>query len=311
MEILISVIGLIISLGVLIRGADLFVDGAKSLGGAFGMSAFAIGVLIVGFGTSLPEFATSLLAAMNGMTEITIANVVGSNITNILLIVGITTLVGGAIYVKQDLLQSELPVFFIATTHVIFSLRDGIIDRLEAFLLLGTFAAYVWYLLVESRKGAEDERGANTPIKRESIGYVIGGLAALIVGALFSINMIERLGAALSVPVGLVSITVLAIGTSLPELFVSVRAAMKKELDLAIGNIFGSNVFNLLFVLGIPGVIVPLRADTITMELGVPVLIAASLILFVTGLSKRIMRWEGIMMLMFFGFFMIKLSAFL
>jgi cation:H+ antiporter len=311
MEIIIPILGLLVALAVLVRGADVFVDGATALGGALGMSSFAIGVLIVGFGTSLPEFASSFAAVLQGSTDIAIANVVGSNITNVLLIVGLTTIIGGAIYIKQDLLKTELPVFFIATTHVVFSLRDGVIDRLESVLLLGTFAAYVWYLFVESRNGTSEGQDQRPPIRMQSIGFIIGGLAALILGAKISVDMIERLGEALSIPVGLISITVLAIGTSLPELFVSVRAALRKEVDLAIGNIFGSNAFNALFVIGIPGLLMPLTADTITMELGLPVMIAASLILVIAGLSTRIMRWEGIMMLMFFAFFIAKLTVYL
>jgi cation:H+ antiporter len=310
MEILIPIIGLILGLVVLVRGADIFVDGATSIGRSLGMSQFIVGVLIVGFGTSLPEFASSFAAALGGATDIAIANVIGSNITNVLLIVGLTTIIGGTLYIKQDLIQTELPVFFIATTHVVFSLRDGVIDRLEAALLLSTFGAYVWYLLAQS--GDKDGDGAaRPPIRMHSIGYIIGGLAALIVGAKISVNMITELGELLAIPVGLISITVLAIGTSLPELFVSVRAALRNELDLAIGNIFGSNAFNALFVLGIPGILMPLQADTITMELGLPVMIAASLILVIAGLSRRIMRWEGIMMLMFFAFFIIKLAVYL
>lgn len=315
MEIALWSLGLLASLFILVRGADAFVDGAKEAGASFGLSKFIIGVLIVGFGTSLPEFASSFAAALKGATDIAIANVVGSNITNILLIVGLTSFFGGTIIIRQDLIRTELPVFFIATTHFIVSLWDGVIDQVESLLLLGTFAAYVWYLVTkpEEHEGSEvvETASERTKVTLRSVLLIVGGLVALLIGAKFSVDMIENIGGALAVPVGLISITVLAIGTSLPELFVSVRAALKKEHELAIGNIFGSNAFNALFVIGVPGVLAPLTADTIVMQLGIPVLLASSAILFVSGLSKRIMRWEGVMLLIFFAFFMAKLSAFL
>lgn len=313
-DILTSFLTLAIALVILVRGSDAFITGAKNIGGAAGMSKFAIGVLIVGFGTSFPELASSLAAALSGSTEIVIANVVGSNITNILLIIGLTTIVGGTIVIKQDLLRSELPVFFIATTHFLVSLRDGVIDRIEALLLLGTFSAYMWYLFVEARNVDSIEltkKGKRPKLEPKSFAMVIFGLAGVLIGAKYSVDMIVQIGTMLSVPVGFLSITALAIGTSLPELFVSVTAALKKEHELAIGNIFGSNAFNALLVIGLPGILMPLHADDIVMSLGLPILLAASLILFVAGLSKRVMRWEGIMLLIFFCFFLLKLVAFL
>ncbi len=310
-EILVPALGLLLGLALLVRGSDFFVDGAKAVGGAFGMSPFAIGVLIVGFGTSLPEFASSFAAAMGGATDVAIANVIGSNITNILLIVGLATFIGGALHIKQNLLTSELPVFAIATIHVVFALRDGILDRLESLLLLGTFCAYLWYLFVESRHEDGVERRGEGRVSPRHIGLLAGGLVLLIVGAKISVDMIEQLGVVLAIPAGLISITVLAIGTSLPELMVTVRSAIKKEHEVAIGNIFGSNAFNALFVLSVPGLLRPLQADMLTMELGLPIMIAASLILFVAGLSRRVHRWEGFMMLAFFAFFIAKLTVYL
>jgi len=312
-EIIIPTLTLILAIFLLIKGADAFVDGAKQIGLSMGMSSFAIGVFIVGMGTSLPEFTSSLIAVLRGETAIVVANVVGSNITNILMVVGICSVIGGTILIKQDLLRSELPVFFIASAHFLLALWDGVIDRVEALLLLGTFLAYMWYIFIESRRGgeADNEVPIERPkIKHKSIIQVVLGLAGLLIGAKYSIDMIVHIGDFFSVPVTLISITVLAIGTSLPELFVSIQAIIKKENELSIGNIFGSNAFNMLLVIGVPGLIMPLVADPIVMELGLPVLLAASAIFFVSGLSKRIMRWEGIMMLLFFAFFIVKLFEF-
>ena len=295
---------------VLVRGADLFVAGAKQMGASLGMSKFAIGVLIVGFGTSLPELASSIAAALDGKTEIVVANAVGSNITNILLIVGILATLSGRIIIKRDLIKTELPIFFIATTHFLMVVYDGYIDRLEALLLLGTFGAYVWYLFGEARSGDAVElatRGRRPHLELKSVVFIILGLFAVLVGAHYTVDNVVNIATILSVPLGLISIVAIAIGTSLPELFVTLRAIKDGEAELAIGNIFGSNAFNILIVIGIPALIVPLVADVVVMELGIQVLLAASAIFFVNGLAKQVMRWEGMMLLLFFAFFLVKL----
>lgn len=306
---------LALSLFALIRGADLFVAGAKQMGASLGMSKFAIGVLIVGFGTSLPELASSIAAVLEGSTEIVLANAVGSNITNILLVAGVLATLGGRIIIKRDLIKTELPIFFIATVHFIFVLLDGTVDRLEGMLLLGTFAAYMWYLFGEA--GDEDsveltKGGGRRPhLRFQSVVFIVLGIAAVLVGAKFTVDMVVNIATALEVPIGLVSIGAIALGTSLPELFVSLHALKTGEAELAIGNIFGSNAFNILMVVGIPAIIAPLTADVIVMQLGLGILIAASAIFFVNGLARQIMRWEGVMMLLFFAFFLIKLIDFL
>ncbi len=308
------VVMLVGSLFVLVRGADTFVLGAKRIGVRLGMSRFAIGVLIVGFGTSLPELASSIAAALSDNTEIVVANVVGSNITNILLVVGILAALGGRVVIKRDLIKTELPIFFIATAHFLAVIWDGVVDRLEAMLLLGTFAAYMWYLFFEA--GDNEKEPLKTKDKDQgglftSLIFLVVGVAAVLVGAKFTVDMVVNIATALSVPLGLVSIAAIAIGTSLPELSVSLQAVRKGETDLAIGNIFGSNAFNILMVIGIPALIAPLYADEVVMGLGIGILFAASAIFFVNGLARQIMRWEGVMMLFFFVFFILKLTTFL
>lgn len=298
----------------LVRGADTFVVGAKQMGASLGMSRFAIGVLIVGFGTSLPELASSIAAALDGSTEIVIANAVGSNITNILLVVGVLVAFGGRVIIQRDLIKTELPVFFIATAHFLLAVWDGHIDRLEAMLLIGTFLAYVWYLFSEAREEDSIEMqhaGRRAQLESKSIAFIVLGLVAVMIGAHFTVTMVVNIATLMALPLGLVSIAAIAIGTSLPELFVSIQALKSGEAELAIGNIFGSNAFNMLVVVGIPGLITPLLADKVVMELGLQILIAATAILFVNGLARQIMRWEGMMMLLFFAFFMIKLAAFI
>lgn len=314
-QILLWTIYLAAALFALVRGADMFVIGAKQVGASLGMSKFAIGVLIVGFGTSLPELASSIAAALDGSTEIVIANAVGSNITNILLVVGVLAALGGRVVIKRDLIKTELPIFFIASTHFLAVVWDGTVDRLEAVLLLGTFAAYMWYLFVEARDEDSIElkhkSGRAAKLQAKSLVFIVFGIAAVLLGANYTVDMVVNIATVMSVPIGLISIAAIALGTSLPELFVSLQALKTGEAELAIGNIFGSNAFNMLVVVGIPGVITPLIADAVVMELGLQVLLAASLIFFVNGLAKQIMRWEGMMMLLFFAFFIIKLVDFI
>jgi len=222
--------------------------------------------------------------------------------------------VGGGVVIKRDLLKTELPVFFIATTLFIAIIFDGSVDRIEALLLLGTFLAYVWYLFVDSRK--EDpveqiEKSSTSKLESKSFIYIAIGIAAVLVGAHFTVDMVVKIATAFEVPLGLVSIAAIALGTSLPELFVSLRSIKDGEAELAIGNIFGSNAFNMLIVVSIPALITPLAADEVVMGLGIKILMAASAIFFVTGLAKQVMRWEGLMMLMFFLFFGVKLMDFI
>jgi len=310
-QMLLWTVYLAIALFVLVRGADTFVNGATKIGAYFGLSKFAIGVFIVGFGTSLPELASSLAGVLSGAPELVLANVVGSNITNILLIVGVLASIR-AVKISQNLIQTELPIFVIATVHFVASIYDGVIDRIEALLLLATFAAYVWYLFNESK---EEFVGDDVPVRPKSISTPVAfsllGMGAVLVGAHYTVEMAVNLAGGLSIPIGLVSIAAIAIGTSLPELFVTLQAARSGESEMAIGNIFGSNAFNILLVAGIPGLFAALPADAVVMELGLPILVAASFILFVSGLARQVMRWEGIMLLIFFMFFLVKLYAFI
>lgn len=305
---------LLLAVYALVRGADMFVEGAKQIGAALGMSAFAIGVLIVGFGTSLPELASSMAAIWQGTSELVVANAVGSNITNILLVVGFVTLLGGRIIIKRDLIKTELPIFFIATAHFVLMIYDGVIDRLESILLVGTFAAYIWYLFSDAERDDKvelHEAGTRPPqLRANAIAFVALGLAAVLVGAHYAIEMVINLGGALAVPPEVISIFAIALGTSLPELFVSIKAVRDGHGEMAVGSIFGSNAFNILMVVGIPGLFAALPATDVVLTVGTPILLAASAIFFVNGLAKQVMRWEGAMLLLFFAFFVLKLLEF-
>ncbi len=307
---LVPVLGLVLGLVLLVRGADVTIKGAKAIGTALGMSSLMVGVLIVGFGTSLPEFVTSLIATMTGHADVAVATIVGSNIVNILLVLGLSALVGKQLLLRQDRSLREISAFAFASTLLVFVVQDGVIDSVDAVLFLGVFVAYCGHLVRISRV----HRGSDTPqpkLHGHTLGFVVGGIALLALGAKISIDTLTQLGTVLGVPASFIAITVLAVGTSLPELVVSVRAAYKGENEIALGNILGSNVFNTLFVLGVSGLIAPLSPDMLTRELGIPVMIVASIFLFALGLSKQVLRWEGIAMLLLYAFFVAKLSIYL
>jgi cation:H+ antiporter len=298
----------------LLRGADFFVAGASTLGQRWGLGSFVVGVLIVGLGTSLPELATALAAVLSGTTEIVIANVVGSNITNILLVAGILALLSSTIVIKEKLLRSELPLFVIATVHFILILLDGEVSRLEGLLLVGTLGAYLWYLWKHAGAGKVNEKTEQKKWQHdvyEAITYVLGGVLATIIGAHYTIVALTEIAGILGVAVSVLTIVLVALGTSLPELAVSFQAVRKGEAEMAIGNIFGSNAFNILAVAGIPAVVAPLSSTPVVQELGLYVMIAASVIFFVHGLARQVRPWEGLMMLLFYGFFLLSLIDFL
>lgn len=311
MQLMIWGVSLAAALFVLIRGADVFIVGAKQIGVAMKFSPFIIGVLIVGLGTSLPELASSIAGVLKGTPEIVVANVVGSNITNILLIIGLLAFLKGPIKITRNLLKTELPLFVIATVHFVLAASDGVIDRLEALLLCVTFGAYLWYTLASPDTEKIVVETETQKLSPKAIIFTLAGIAAVLVGAHYTVEMAVNIATLLTVPIGLVSIAAIAIGTSLPELFVSFQAAKNGETEMAIGNIFGSNAFNALLVIGIPGLISQLPAGEVVMELGLGVMVAASIMLFVSGLAKQVNRWEGLMLLIFFGFFLVKLTDFL
>lgn len=298
----------------LLRGADTFVVGASRLGVIWGMAPFVVGVLIVGLGTSLPELATSLAALSVGANEVILANVVGSNITNILLVGGVLALLSRRIDIKENLLVSELPLFTIATVHFVLILQDGMVSQLEGGLLIGTLVAYLWYLkshAATNPPSAVDTQPAESYDPYLALTLALGGILVTILGAHYTVVALLEIATVLTIPVSVLSIVVVAVGTSLPELAVSLQAVRQGEAEMAIGNIFGSNAFNIFVVAGIPALFVPLMSTPVIQDLGLYVMIAASVIFFVGGLARQLQPWEGAMMLLFYGFFLINLLEYL
>jgi cation:H+ antiporter len=315
-----------VSLYALIKGAELFVDGMRQISIRFGMSAFVTGMFMVGVGTSLPELSSSLVAVWSGVPNFVIATAVGSNIINILLVVGAMVFFGGRVLIQKKLIKTILPIFVIATIQFALSVYDGVVDRTEALLLLATFGAYVWYSInrvnyATSRADISDShqvaRGATTElIPSTEIQYTslwrslflsIIGLVALLIGATFTVDMAVNIASAFSVPVSFIAITMLALGTALPELVVAIQAIRQNQLELGVGNIVGSNLFTMLVVVGLPSLFVSQMADSFVIELGLTSMLAAAVILVIHCLLRRIERFEGLALLILFIFFVVKL----
>ncbi len=323
----------ILSLVLLVKSADWFVESSEKIGLALKISPFIIGVTIVSIGTSFPEMASSIVAVLKGASEIVAANVIGSNIANILLIVGLSAVAARTLLVKRSLIDLDAPLLAAATGLFIFISWDGKIVFGEGILFLLAFVIYFLYTIFQRREeiitpelvevlpgGMEvkvlpsrverrrkEIKEKPTKLNFKVFLFLISGIIGLVVGANYTIESVLKISEFLKISTALIAITAVAVGTSLPELVVSVRAAIKKKHDIALGNIFGSNVFNILVVTGIPALIRPLAIDDLTFLVGLPFLVIATLLFVISGISRRIHIWEGAMYLLIYILFVIKL----
>jgi len=323
----------ILSLALLVKSADWFVESSEKIGLALKISPFIIGVTIVSIGTSFPELASSIAAVLKGASEIVVANVIGSNIANILLIVGLSAVMARILLVKRSLIDLDAPLLAAATGLFIFIMLDRKIVFGEGILLLLAFLVYFLYTIFQRREeiitpelvevlpgGAEikvlpsraERRRKEIKEKPSKLNFriflfLILGIIGLAIGANYTIESVLKISEFLKISTALIAITAIAVGTSLPELVVSVRAAIKKKYEIALGNIFGSNVFNVLIVAGIPALIKPLAIDSLTFLVGLPFLVIATLLFIISGISRRIHIWEGAMYLLIYILFIVKL----
>lgn len=316
-----------LSLAVLIKGSDFLLTSAERIGVAMGMSPFIVGVVIVGFGTSLPELASSIAGVLAGASELVAANVVGSNIANILLIAGISAIVSGRLTVGKSLIDLDIPMLAIATVFFVSVAYDGAISRAESAFLLIAFTVFLFYtflhkddkeekareLLVEYEKEKQIENGiaSNGRVSWRDVALLVLGLAMLIAGAGYLVDSVLALSGILGIGVGLISLIAVAVGTSMPEMVVSIRAGLQGKADVSLGNIFGSNVFNVFMVIGLPGLIAPLVIDPDTLKIGIPVMVGTTLLFLISTLSNRVYKYEGAMYVLLYALFLGKVSGFL
>ena len=306
-----TILLLLVGLGLIVLGADWLVDGASAIARKAGVSEFVIGLTIVGFGTSCPELVVSLTGAIQGNADISIGNVVGSNIFNTLFILGITSLILPVSMTgenrKRDIpitLGVSLLLIACGMSSSLFGIGQAdALSRTEGIIFLSVFAAYLFYCFKSDSKGQtvqEEQKSVRMPM---AILLVLLGLAGLIFGGDLFVKKATELARTMGVSDKFIAITVLAGGTSLPELATSVVAASKHKDQLALGNILGSNVFNILLILGCSSVITPLSfAGMNPVDAGMLILGSALLLLWAfTGRKCRIDRWEGAIMLLAFA----------
>ncbi|MCI8431804.1 MAG: calcium/sodium antiporter [Lachnospiraceae bacterium] len=310
MDVVIQLLLLVVGFVLLMKGADWFVEGASKLADKLGIPQLVIGLTIVAMGTSLPEAAVSITSALKGSAELTIGNVVGSNILNILIILGVTGVIC-AIPVQKSTVRYEIP-FMIGITVVlaVLGLADHVVSRPEGVILWGFMIVYLLYLLRMAKNGQSPEEvpeaGKNDKILKLLLLIVIGG-AMIVLGSDVTVNAATALAEKFGMSERLIGLTIVAFGTSLPELVTSVTAALKGKTDIAVGNIVGSNIFNILFVVGTTALITPVvyspefMVDTLTA-------IGAAVLLLVCVLRrKKLGRLAGIAMLLGYGAYFVYL----
>lgn len=301
----------LISLAVLIKAADSFTNSASKVGRFFGLSPFIVGVTIVSIGTSLPELASSISAVLRGATEIVAGNVVGSNIANILLVVGLAAVLSkkGRLQVTRNLINLDLPL--LAGGSVILMLMflwDGRVTFWEGLIALAGYLVYLHYTLKhKERKEKEEEKAKKEKLNLKIILGLVFGAIFIYYGANYAIESVVKISEILNIGTAVIALTAVAIGTSLPEIFVSISAARKGNDALALGNIFGSNLFNGFVVLGIPALITTLDVSPIILSVGIPFFIAATLLYVISGITRKIYKWEGAMYLLIYILFIAKL----
>ena len=293
-----DVLLLLLGLGLIVAGAEALVDGSSSIARRFGVSEFVIGLTIIGMGTSAPEMVVSFIGAFQGNADVAVGNVIGSNIFNTLLILGVTAIILPIPITKANR-KVDIPVnILVAVLLVVLGLTGGrVLSRLDGIILLVLFAGYMAYQFIHDKKEVDVEpSGDKTRSLGVSIIFILAGLAGLIFGGRLFVNSATELAYYMGVSDKFIAITVLAGGTSLPELATCVVAAVKKKGQLALGNIIGSNLFNILLILGGSAIITPLSFEHID-PVDIGVLIASTLMLLLsifTGRNSRIGRGDGI-----------------
>lgn len=312
-DVAIQLLFLVIGFVMLVKGADWFVDGASKVAEKFGIPQIVIGLTIVAIGTSLPEAAVSTAAALKGSAEITIGNVVGSNIMNILLILGITSVIR-PLTIQKTTVKFDLPIVIGASILLVgLGLLDGFVGRTDGIILLAGLAVYLFYLLQMSKKGqAVMEEGAKTEGGNnlfKMILLILVGAVMIVFGSDITVDAATALATLFHMDERLIGLTIVAFGTSLPELVTSVTAAIKGKADIAVGNIVGSNIFNILFVVGISSVITPVVYERKFLVDSI-VCIAAAVVLWLCVLPKHKLKRHGgaILLAGYVGYFIYLLQ---
>lgn len=303
----------ILGLGILIAGAELLVRGASRLAVGFGISPLIVGLTVVAFGTSAPEMAVSVGSALGGQADLAVGNVVGSNIANVLLILGASAVIG-ALTVAQQLVRLDVPLMIAVSCLLYVMGLNGKIGRLEGILLFAGIVAYTVFAIRQSRRESapvtaeyEQEFGNGGRLSPRqaltNVGLVVVGLGMLVVGADWLVDGAVSLARALGFSELVIGLTIVAVGTSLPEVATSLVASVRGERDIAVGNVVGSNIFNILAVLGLASIVAPggVAVSPAALHFDIPFMIAvAAACLPVFFVDYRVSRWEGALFLAYY-----------
>ncbi len=303
-SVIISVLFLVLGFWGLIKGADMFVDGASQIAAKLKVPLIVIGLTVVAFGTSAPEAAISITSAFQNNAGIAVGNVIGSNIMNILLILGISSVIC-RLPVKKTTLRYEIPfVILITAVLLLLGVLENNLSRIDGIIFIVLFAVFMIYLIKLSKSGdnslmddvPEIDENASVP---KMLLFVLLGLAMIVLGSDFTVSGATRIAEVIGIDDRIIGLTVVAFGTSLPELVTCIQAARKNKADIAIGNIIGSNIFNILFVVGISALVSPSPigfADTFIVDSAAAIAAAVLLLLLVLK-NKRVSRLGGVIML--------------
>lgn len=299
------------SLAVLIKASDFFTDSSEKIGLYLGVPQLIIGVTLVAMGTSLPELISSVFAAFYGYPEIVVGNVVGSNITNICLIIGIAAVVGGTLTTRYE--HMNLYLTMLVGSQVFFALMiwNGVFTTLEAAICLVGMGVYLIYIVAFEREMEKSGRvvARKSGVRRPYLGWktpLVFTLSAalLYLGAKFTVEAVVRLSDILGVGREVIALTAVAVGTSLPELFVSILAARKGRSELAIGNVLGSNIFNSFAVMGVPALFARVVVPESILHFSLPLMLVLTLVFVLITRGKEVTKWEGWLLILFYLFFL-------
>ena len=304
--ILVQIFLLVIGFTMLVKGADWFVDGSAGIAKKLGIPQLVIGLTIVAMGTSAPEAAVSINASIKGNSGIAIGNVVGSNILNILIILGISAVLA-TMAIQKSTLKYEIPyMIFVTVVLIVLGISDEYVTRMEGVILWVLFLVYLAYLFKLAKQGADEDSIENRPGWKLCISMIVGG-AIVVWGSDITVDSATAIAQMIGLSERFIGLTIVALGTSLPELVTSVVAARKGNADIAIGNIVGSNIFNILFVIGTASIISPVKYDSVFLFDGI-VAVLAGVLLWVNVIKTRSLRkpW-GILYLVCYGAYLVYL----
>ena len=305
---IVYVILLIIGFIVLIKGADIFVDGASSVAGSFKVSKMLIGLTIVAFGTSAPEFAVSVKSLISGSGDMVLGNVIGSNILNILLILGVSSMFH-SLKVKDKTVKKELPITLLMTAIFIVLLSDRLFDkgfnntftRSDGIVIILFFLVFVYYLIKMARNKIDKSQDEKYMSMKKAILFTILGIAGIIIGSNLVVENASAIARTIGISESMVALTIVALGTSLPELVTSITATRKGEYDIAIGNVVGSNIFNIGMVIGVPiAIFGGIQQFSINYIDLITMIISAFLLFIFSYNDRKISKFEGSIFLIMF-----------